>query len=158
MNASKPISKNFTVHNVQYCYAAECFGIENLANQSVIENAEVLANRVLEPLVEKFDTLNIHAWYRSEALEKQLRISHFHKWCVQNRKRFQDTDSWAQYLSEKQHTTGRAVDFSVPQDKTMACVAYIKKNLEFDVLRQEFGCIHVSFILGKNRALYENPR
>ena len=154
--SDKRISTNFSVRHVQYCYAAECFGIDNTAPPHVIANAEPLAQRVLEPVLEKFGTVNVHAWYRSEALEKQLRITAFHKWCVQNRKRFQDVDSWAQYMAEKQHTTGCAVDFSVAD--TMACVAYIKKNLEFDVLRQEFGCIHVSFNAGKNRALYENPR
>lgn len=159
---NKRISPNFDYRDVSYSYAAQRLGIDNTPTDAVIKNASALAQNVLEPLREQFEFIYVHSWYRSATLERELCKQTFYHWCVSNRRHFADANSWRDYFETKQHPLGQAVDIRAKNGTIDELYAYIKQNLPFDNLKTEFhteveesGWVHVSYVEGRNRGLFE---
>lgn len=158
----KKISPNFDYRDVAYSYAAQRLKIDNTPSERVVKNASILAQNLLEPLREQFEFIHVHSWYRSAALERELCKQAFYAWCVANRRHFQDATSWRDYLETKQHPTGCAVDIRARNGSVSDLYGYIRRNMEFDFLKIEFttdieesGWVHVSFVEGRNRKIFE---
>ena len=109
-------------------------GIDNMPNQYELQNMEMVAKHVFEPLRKAVGApIKINSFYRCEELNKAIGGS-----------------------TKSQHCQGRAIDI----DDVYGSVSnafmyyYIKDNLDFDQLIWEFGTdhnpdwVHVSYVDG----------
>jgi hypothetical protein len=107
-------------------------GIDNTPNEYQLQNMEIIAKKVFEPLREAVNApIKINSFFRSEKLNKAIGGS-----------------------TKSQHCQGRAIDI----DDVYGSVSnaymfyYIKDNLDFDQLIWEFGSdanpdwVHVSYV------------
>jgi len=128
------ISKHITYKEATRSVTALRLGIENKPSEYELQNMELIAEKVFEPLREAVNgPIKINSFYRSEELNKSIGGS-----------------------SRSQHCQGRAIDI----DDFYGYVSnaymyyYIKDNLDFDQLIWEFGSdtnpdwVHVSYVDG----------
>ena len=128
------ISKHITYKEATRSVTALRLGIENKPSEYELQNMELIAEKVFEPLREAVNgPIKINSFYRSEELNKAIGGS-----------------------SRSQHCQGRAIDI----DDFYGYVSnaymyyYIKDNLDFDQLIWEFGTdtnpdwVHVSYVDG----------
>jgi hypothetical protein len=133
------ISKHLTLEECTRSETADRLGIvNNNPNQSIIENMQLLAEKVFEPIREHFKTpIYVSSMYRGLNLNQAIKGS-----------------------ITSQHCSGQAMDIDMdskgkPTNKDI--FDFIKKNLEFDQMIWEFGndkqpdWVHVSYTSGKNR-------
>ena len=136
------ISKHISYREGVYSITATRRGIDNTPNDEQLNNMEVVAEKVFEPLREWVGgAIKINSFFRSVKLNKAIGGS-----------------------SKSQHCHGQAIDI----DDTFGIVAnsemyhYIKENLDFDQLIWEFGdddnpnWVHVSYVSkedNRNRCL-----
>lgn len=134
------LSKNLTLAEMVNSDSAKRNGISNNPTDDHINNMEVLAEKVFQPIRDHFGVpIHISSGYRSAALNKAIGGS-----------------------QTSQHSKGQAMD--IDMDNTSITNAqlfhWIKDNLEFDQLIWEFGTtknpawVHVSYVAagkGKNR-------
>jgi len=125
------ISKHITYKEATRSATALRLGIENVPNQYELQNMEMVAKHVFEPLREAVDApIKINSFFRCEELNKAIGGS-----------------------TKSQHCQGRAIDI----DDVYGSVSnafmyyYIKDNLDFDQLIWEFGTdhndwVHVSYV------------
>ncbi len=144
------ISKHITYKEATRSATALRLGIENTPNQYELQNMEMVAKHVFEPLREAVDApIKINSFFRCEELNKAIGGS-----------------------TKSQHCQGRAIDI----DDVYGSVSnafmyyYIKDNLDFDQLIWEFGTdhnpdwVHVSYIDGDSnrkrclKAIRENGK
>lgn len=127
------LTAHFTLAEFTRSESAKRHGVSNEPTPEHLENIKVLCERVLEPIRAKFGPINISSGYRSKTLNHYIGGT-----------------------LKSQHLEGKAADIDMDG---MASVTnkeifeYIKHNLEFDQLINEFNYswIHVSYNLGKNR-------
>ena len=128
----KKISKHITYKEGTRSVTALRLGIENLPNDYELQNMELIAEKVFEPLRQAVNgPIKINSFFRCEELNKAIGGS-----------------------SRSQHCQGRAIDI----DDVYGYVSnsymyyYIKDNLDFDQLIWEFGTdtepdwVHVSYV------------
>lgn len=142
------ISKHFTLDDVQFNEMAIRYGISNELPDELYENAELLAEELLEPLYEKHNDIIITSWYRSEPLEREYCRHSYLRWCVANRMPMNEY-SWYDYLAIKPHVTAQAVtlrytetifntlkemEFTTLQKKDWISVSYVKGQLDRRVI------------------------
>jgi zinc D-Ala-D-Ala carboxypeptidase len=129
------ISKHLSFDEATHSDTADKLGIiNNNPNLSVIANMKLLAENVFEPIREHFKTpIYVSSMYRGLNLNQAVKGS-----------------------ITSQHCSGQAMDIDMgdkgkPSNKEI--FDFIKKNLEFDQLINEFdySWIHVSFSKDKNR-------
>jgi len=131
------LSKNLSLAEMLRSESAKRKGIENKPTQEHIENMQLLAEKVFQPIREHFAVpIHISSGYRSKELNKAVGGS-----------------------QTSQHSKGQAMD--IDMDGTSITNAevfhWIKNNLEFDQLIWEFGktanpdWVHVSFSKSGNR-------
>ena len=126
------ISKHINYKEATRSVTALRLGIENKPSEYELQNMELIAEKVFEPLREAVNgPIKINSFYRSEELNKAIGGS-----------------------SRSQHCQGRAIDI----DDFYGYVSnsymyyYIKDNLDFDQLIWEFGTdtnpdwVHVSYV------------
>ena len=126
------ISKHITYKEATRSATALRLGIENVPTQYELQNMEMVAKHVFEPLREAVDApIKINSFFRCEELNKAIGGS-----------------------TKSQHCQGRAIDI----DDVYGSVSnafmyyYIKDNLDFDQLIWEFGTdhnpdwVHVSYV------------
>ena len=126
------ISKHISYKEATRSATALRLGIENTPNEYELQNMEIIAKKVFEPLREAVDApIKINSFFRSEKLNKAIGGS-----------------------TKSQHCQGRAIDI----DDFYGYVSnsymyyYIKDNLDFDQLIWEFGTdtnpdwVHVSYV------------
>jgi hypothetical protein len=126
---TKKISKYISYKEATHSNYAKQFGIANKPKTEHIENMQVLAEKVFEPLREWVGgPIKVNSMFRSEKLNTALKGS---------------------YTSS--HLSGEALDITSLGLKTnLEMFHYIKDNLDFDQLIWEFGAanpkwIHVSY-------------
>jgi hypothetical protein len=129
------ISKHLTFEECTHSETADKLKIiNNNPNISVIENMKLLADKVFEPIREHFNApIHISSMYRGLNLNQAVKGS-----------------------ISSQHCSGQAMDIdndSKGKPTNKEIFDYIKKNLEFDQLINEFdySWVHVSYTSGKNR-------
>ena len=136
------ISKHISYKEATQSQTAVRKGINNEPDAYQLQNMQVLAEKVFEPLREHFGVpIAINSFFRSQKLNKAIGGA-----------------------AGSQHTQGRAIDI----DDTLGGVSnkqmfeYIKANLDFDQLIWEFGndnnpdWVHVSYVSpseNRNRVL-----
>ena len=126
------ISKHITYKEATRSVTALRLGIENKPSEYDLQNMELIAEKVFEPLRKAVNgPIKINSFYRCEKLNKAIGGS-----------------------SRSQHCQGRAIDI----DDVYGYVSnsymyyYIKDNLDFDQLIWEFGTdaepdwVHVSYV------------
>tara|TARA_R110002167_G_scaffold32533_1_gene105426 strand:+ start:168 stop:638 length:471 start_codon:yes stop_codon:yes gene_type:complete len=126
------VSKHITYKEATRSVTALRLGIENVPNDYELQNMELIAEKVFEPLRKAVNgPIKINSFFRCEELNKAIGGS-----------------------SKSQHCQGRAIDI----DDVYGYVSnsymyyYIKDNLDFDQLIWEFGTdtepdwVHVSYV------------
>ena len=125
---TKKISKYISYKEATHSRYAKENGIVNKPKAEHIENMQVLAEKVFEPLREWVgNPIRVNSMFRSEKLNTALRGS---------------------YTSS--HLEGKAIDITSIEGKTnLEMFHYIKDNLDFDQLIWEYGAepkwLHVSY-------------
>ena len=126
------ISKHITYKEATRSATALRLGIENTPNQYELQNMEMVAKHVFEPLREAVDApIKINSFFRCEELNKAIGGS-----------------------AKSQHCQGRAIDIDDVYGNVSNAFMYyyIKDNLNFDQLIWEFGTdaspdwVHVSYV------------
>ena len=126
------ISKHISYKEGVYSTTAKRLGIDNTPTAYALQNMELLAEKVFEPLREYVNgPIAINSFYRSPELNQAIGGS-----------------------SKSQHCEGRAIDiddtYGYMSNKEM--YEYIKNNLDFDQIIWEFGTddnpdwVHVSYV------------
>ncbi len=133
----KKISENISYKEAVRSETAKRLGISNKPKKEHIENMELIAEKIFQPLREWVDhPIRINSFYRSEELNSRIggAISSAHK-------------------------EGLAIDITSLGSKTnLEMLHYIKDHLDFDILINEYPneegepkWIHVSWNKKKNR-------
>lgn len=126
------ISKHLSFEEATHSDTADKLGIvNNNPNLSVIANMKLLAENVFEPIREHFKApIHVSSMYRGLNLNNAVKGS-----------------------ITSQHCSGQAMDIDNAKPTNKEIFDYIKKNLEFDQLINEFdySWIHVSYSATKNR-------
>ena len=129
------ISEHLDLSELIRSESAKRNGISNMPTEEHIANFKLLAEKVFEPIRNNFRCpIHISSGYRSAELNKCIGGS-----------------------ATSQHCKGQAVDIDMdgtPNGVTNKMVFdYIKDNLEFDQLINEFdySWVHVSYTNGNNR-------
>ena len=126
------ISKHISYKEATRSATALRLGIENIPNEYQLQNMEMVAKKVFEPLREAVDApIKINSFFRCEELNKAIGGS-----------------------SKSQHCQGRAIDIDdiYGHVSNAFMYYYIKDNLDFDQLIWEFGTndspdwVHVSYV------------
>ena len=126
------ISKHISYKEATRSATALRLGIENVPNEYELQNMEMVAKKVFEPLREAVDApIKINSFFRCEELNKAIGGS-----------------------TKSQHCQGRAIDIDDVYGHVSNAFMYyyIKDNLDFDQLIWEFGTdhnpdwVHVSYV------------
>jgi hypothetical protein len=126
------ISEHISKKEATFSNTATRKGIDNMPGSEELQNMELIAEKVFEPLRKAANgPIKINSFYRSVELNKAIGGS-----------------------SKSQHCQGRAIDvddvYGYMSNKEM--YNYIKNNLDFDQLIWEFGTednpdwVHVSYV------------
>lgn len=136
------ISKHISMKEAVYSNTATRRGIDNTPGEYELQNMELLARKVFEPLREHVGKpIKINSFYRSAELNQAIGGS-----------------------SKSQHCEGRAIDIddTYGHMSNADMYTFIKENLDFDQMIWEFGTednpnwVHVSYIdpeTNRNRCL-----
>ena len=128
------LSQHFDLSEFTRSESAKREGLDNTPTAEHLENLRVLCEKVLEPIRLRFGSINISSGYRGKML------NHFIGGSVNS-----------------DHCVGRAADLDMDDVGTgvtnKEIFEYIKDNLEFDQLINEFNYawVHVGYRLGANR-------
>ena len=126
------ISKHISYKEATRSTTALRLGIENIPNEYELQNMEMVAKHIFEPLRQAIDApIKINSFFRCEELNKAIGGS-----------------------SKSQHCQGRAIDIDdiYGHVSNAFMYYYIKDNLDFDQLIWEFGTddspdwVHVSYV------------
>ena len=144
------ISKHISYKEATRSNTALRLGIENIPNEYQLQNMEMVAKHVFEPLRVAIDApIKINSFFRCEELNKAIGGS-----------------------TKSQHCQGRAIDIDDYYGNVSNAFMYhyIKDNLDCDQLIWEFGTdenpdwVHVSYVDGDSnrqrclRAIRENGK
>ena len=128
------LSQHFDLSEFTRSESAKREGLDNTPTAEHLQNLKVLCEKVLEPIRLRFGSINISSGYRGKML------NHFIGGSVNS-----------------DHCVGRAADLDMDDVGTgvtnKEIFEYIKDNLEFDQLINEFNYswVHVGYRLGANR-------
>jgi phosphoribosylaminoimidazole (AIR) synthetase len=128
------LSAHFALSEFTRSESAKREGLDNTPTAEHLENLKTLCEKVLEPIRLRFGSINISSGYRGKML------NHFIGGSVSS-----------------DHCLGRAADIDMDDSATgvtnKEIFDYIKDNLEFDQLINEFNYswVHVGYRQGANR-------
>jgi zinc D-Ala-D-Ala carboxypeptidase len=128
------LSAHFALGEFTRSESAKREGLDNTPTAEHLENLKTLCEKVLEPIRLKYGSINISSGYRGKML------NHFIGGSVSS-----------------DHCVGRAADIDMDDSGTgvtnKEIFEYIKNNLEFDQLINEFNYswVHVGYRQGANR-------
>lgn len=130
------LSKNFTLQELIKSDIAIRKGINNNPNAEQIEKLKLLCENILQPVRDRFGSVQITSGYRSSELCVAINSS-----------------------INSQHTKAEAADFECPGINNAELADWIYKNLNFDQLILEFyivgepnsGWVHCSYVSNKPR-------
>ena len=128
------LTAHFDLSEFTRSESAKREGLDNTPTSEHLENLKILCEKVLEPIRLKYGSINISSGYRGKML------NHFIGGSVNS-----------------DHCVGRAADIDMDDVGTgvtnKEIFNYIKDNLEFDQLINEFNYawVHVGYRQGANR-------
>ena len=146
----KNISKHISYREGTFSVTAKRLGLDNEPDEKQLENMQLLAEKIFEPLREYVGKpIKINSFFRSPELNRAIGGS-----------------------SKSQHCKGQAIDIddTYGNMKNYGMYNFIKENLDFDQMIWEFGddenpdWVHVSYVSeeeNRNRclkAVRENSR
>jgi len=138
----KNISKHISYREGTFSVTAKRLGLENEPDEKQLENMQLLAEKIFEPLREYVGKpIKINSFFRSPELNRAIGGS-----------------------SKSQHCKGQAIDIddTYGNMKNYGMYNFIKENLDFDQMIWEFGddenpdWVHVSYVSeeeNRNRCL-----
>ena len=138
----KNISKHISYREGTLSVTAKRLGLENEPDEKQLENMQLLAEKIFEPLREYVGKpIKINSFFRSPELNRAIGGS-----------------------SKSQHCKGQAIDIddTYGNMKNYGMYNFIKENLDFDQMIWEFGddenpdWVHVSYVSeeeNRNRCL-----
>ena len=133
------LSANFNLKELTASTTASRMGLKNDPDQEQLVALTAVANRILQPVRDKFGIVTVNSGLRGEELNKAVGGS-----------------------KKSQHCRGEAVDFECYSVSNFELAKWIQSNLEFDQLILEFykkgdphsGWVHCSYNrLGNNRGI-----
>lgn len=125
------LSENFSLHEMVKSETALRKGLDNTPTDDVIENLKTLAENVLQPIRDHYETgVKVNSGYRSPDVNASVGGSR-----------------------TSDHTRGMAADIEIPGVPNAELAEWIAENLEFTQLILEFytpgvpdsGWVHVSY-------------
>lgn len=128
------ISTHFSISEVEHSDKAIKEGWNNTLPNIYIGNAQNLAKYILEPIRNHFSrSFSPSSWFRCEKLNNAIGGAH-----------------------GSQHCIAQAADITVPQVSVMALGEYIRDNLDYDQLINDYDkhgnqWIHISYCKDNNR-------
>jgi hypothetical protein len=128
------LTAHFDLSEFTRSESAKREGLDNTPTSEHLENIKILCEKVLEPIRLRYGSINISSGYRGKML------NHFIGGSVNS-----------------DHCLGRAADIDMDDSGTgvtnKEIFEYIKDNLEFDQLINEFNYawVHVGYRQGANR-------
>lgn len=125
LDKSIPGAKNFKYSELIYSKTATSNGLVNVPNETQWKRLETLAEKVLQPIREKFGKVRINSGYRCVELCKMIGSP-----------------------PNSKHTQGFAADIEVPDSKLHDVVVWINNNLSFSKMIAEYlpsGWIHIEY-------------
>lgn len=136
MDLYERVAPNFILKEFLSSYTAERLGIKNVPNEGQLANIRLVANKIAQPVRDKFGRTTINSGFRSTALNQAIGGA-----------------------KTSQHMKGEAIDFECPEHSNQAVALWISQNLEFDQLILEHyvpgdpqsGWVHASYREGANR-------
>lgn len=125
------LTKNFTLQELICSQYGARRGIPNFPNQEQMKNLKILCLKILQPIRDNFDRpVIVSSGFRSPLINSGIGGS-----------------------PKSQHLEGRAVDFTVVGFSNYEVLQWVKNNLDFDQLIDEYNSwIHCSYNEGKNRS------
>jgi len=138
----KNISKHISYREGTFSVTAKRLGLDNEPDEKQLENMQLLAEKIFEPLREYVGKpIKINSFFRSPELNRAIGGS-----------------------SKSQHCKGQAIDIddTYGNMKNYGMYNFIKENLDFDQMIWEFGddenpdWVHVSYVSeeeNRNRCL-----
>ena len=123
-----PLTKNFSVQEVQHSDYAIKNHIDNVLPSVYYMNAIELAANILEPIRKRFGAFSPQSWYRGESVNKGVGGS-----------------------KNSDHMTARAADIRIEGVDVLELAIWIRDNLDFDQVILEPSWVHVSYRKGENR-------
>lgn len=130
------LSKNFSLAEFTKSQTALRLGLDNTPSEELINNAVLLAEKVLQPVRDHFGPTTINSGYRGPELNQAIGGS-----------------------KTSQHMKCEAADIEVAGVPNYDVAEWIQNNLDFDQLILEFytpgvpdsGWVHVSYSASNNR-------
>lgn len=125
------LTNNFSLQELTSSETAVRRGINNTPSPEVILNLKALCENVLQPLRDWYGKpITITSGYRSPELNKAIKGAR-----------------------NSDHMRGQAVDFVLPKEDYPRVFDWLRKNVEYDQIIDEFGFqwIHISFNTKSNR-------
>jgi len=128
------LTAHFDLSEFTRSESAKREGLDNTPTSEHLENIKILCEKVLEPIRLRYGSINISSGYRGKML------NHFIGGSINS-----------------DHCVGRAADIDMDDSGTgvtnKEIFEYIKDNLEFDQLINEFNYswVHVGYRQGANR-------
>jgi zinc D-Ala-D-Ala carboxypeptidase len=125
------LTNNFSLQELTSSETAVRRGINNTPSPEVILNLKALCENVLQPLRDWYGKpITITSGYRSPELNKAIKGA-----------------------KNSDHMRGQAVDFVLPKEDYARVFDWLRKNVIFDQIIDEFGFswIHISFNTKSNR-------
>ena len=122
------LTKNFTIGELTKSQTAERRGITNIPDATAVYNLKNLAEKILQPVRNKFGSFMVSSGYRCPELSISIGSS-----------------------KDSQHCKGQAADFEVANVDNYDLAVWIKDNLEYDQLILECytggntGWVHCSY-------------
>ena len=121
-------TQNFKYKEVVSSPSAMKLGIKNIPNEIIWRNAEVAAQKVLQPIRDKFGPITINSWYRAPELNSSKLIGG---------------------SRTSHHCFGYAIDLQPAANVSMVDVMrWITENLQWTELIAEYfpaGWIHIAY-------------
>lgn len=123
------LAPNFTLAELVHSDTAVKRGLPNVPDAAAVANLRLLAQRVLQPIRDRFGPVRITSGYRSPAVNRAVGGA-----------------------STSQHTTGQAADFSVAGASQDQVRQWIVANLPFDqLILYSSGRFHISYSATRTR-------
>ena len=119
------LSKNFSLNEFISSETALRRGIDNTPSAEVLANLKALCENIMQPLRDWYGKpINITSGYRSPALNRAIKGA-----------------------ANSDHMRGQAVDFTLPKEDYPKVFEWLRNNVQFTQIIDEFGFswIHISY-------------
>lgn len=155
------LTPHFSLEELCRSDTAARLGINNIPPLEIIDNLQIAAEHILEPIRMHFNVpFAPLSGYRSEGVERAITWDKgFKTWCAKRRLPHGE-QSWPMYFQLKSHPRGEAFDIRIPGVPTKVLYDWMRQNIPvFDQIIMEnynpakpsSGWVHASYSRIMNR-------